>query len=860
MTQRTLRHALRAALVCVAIPAALAPAAASASTFTVDDDSAQCPSAAFRSIQAAVDQAAPWDTIIVCDGIYEEQSTPASGTGSPSATGSLNGLTITKPLTIKGTGASKVTIRPRSSLTTLAGTAPYLRDGGGNVVTISRQSRDATDINTMFVDISGVTIDAPTTYAEAGVAFFNANGAIRNSVVGPLLRATDSVELAARPHGWGVVMTNHFQGAEAGPHREVSIENSLVTGYQSGGILFDDSRGPDGDPTTLQRSGIVQYGYVRNSTVQGSGDSTLIPQTGIEYHSGQRGAVIGTRISDNDFTPDPRRSVGLLLTDADTGVDPSNPSERAFRLDYSSFTGNGYGMFNANAANTDVRLGAPAFTLPIVSGTTESYWGCSVGPIVGGASANVLVRGSPQFCNGMSGNDANSQPSIEYQLFRASAPPLATAPGTTVDNAPTAVLAEPADGKIIAGQPFEPTVSATDDFGVRSVELSLDGRTLGTVSTAPYEFVGGGFTPAFEEIGESHTFVASVTDSAGQTTVETVVATVVAPADYVAAAVDTTLLDAGSVTLGSTVDRTITVTNTGRYALTLRSLDLSGTGFSTVAGSGACTPGGTVAPGALCTITLRFAPTVEGAAAGTLSIPYTALGGGDPLVVALTGAGVAPEVRPPDTRPPVATVPVSTAAPKVTGSARVGSRLTCQPGGWSGAPTSYAYQWLRGGTPIAGATSATYTVLDADVLTAISCRVVAANAAGASAAATSTTVTASFTTITTKTTVAKQAGASIVTFMKAPKVSRRGVVTFAKVLYLGTGTGTIRATGTLKVGRAKFTLRITRKVARGKMATLSVRLSAKARRALKGKSGKLTLKVASRGGKSGSTSYTSTVK
>ncbi|HST39360.1 MAG TPA: hypothetical protein VLK58_07615, partial [Conexibacter sp.] len=383
MTQRTLRRALRAAAVCAVLPA-LTPAAASASTFTVDDDKAQCPSAPFTSIQAAVDQAAPWDTIIVCDGLYEEQSTPASGTGSPSQAGSVNGLTITKPLTIKGTGAAKVTIAPSRAIVgaTLAGSAPYLRDGGGNVVTISKQSRDVTDMNTMFVDISGVTITSGDYYAEAGVAFFNTSGAIRNSVVGPLLRAVDGTELAARPHGWGVVVTNHYQGAEAGPRREISIENSLVTGYQSGGVLFDDARGADGAPETLQRSGIVSYGFIRGSTIRGSGASELIPQTGVQYHAGQRGGVFNSSIADNYFRSDQRRSVGLLLTDAETGVDPANPAQRALRVESSSITGNGYGVFNADAANSAVRLGAPISFRAAVTATTESYFGCAA-PIVG---------------------------------------------------------------------------------------------------------------------------------------------------------------------------------------------------------------------------------------------------------------------------------------------------------------------------------------------------------------------------------------------------------------------------------------------------------------------------------------------
>ena len=47
------------AVVAAAFIAALAPTSAYASTWTVDDDKADCPNAAFTSIQAAVNQAAP---------------------------------------------------------------------------------------------------------------------------------------------------------------------------------------------------------------------------------------------------------------------------------------------------------------------------------------------------------------------------------------------------------------------------------------------------------------------------------------------------------------------------------------------------------------------------------------------------------------------------------------------------------------------------------------------------------------------------------------------------------------------------------------------------------------------------------
>src|SRR3954463_16547982 len=100
------------AVVAAAVIAAIAPSTAFASTWTVDDDKADCPNARFTSIQAAGDPGAPWDRVVLCAGPYLEQSTPTSGNNSPSQAGSKNGLTITKPLTLKGAGANKVTIKP----------------------------------------------------------------------------------------------------------------------------------------------------------------------------------------------------------------------------------------------------------------------------------------------------------------------------------------------------------------------------------------------------------------------------------------------------------------------------------------------------------------------------------------------------------------------------------------------------------------------------------------------------------------------------------------------------------------------------------------------------------------------------
>ena len=57
---------------------------------------------------------------------------------------------------------------------------------------------------------------------------------------------------------------------------------------------------------------------------------------------------------------------------------------------------------------------------------------------------------------------------------------------------------------------------------------------------------------------------------------------------------------------------------------------------------------------------------------------------------------------------------LSASAPRIAGAARVGATLTAVPGKWTPASVDLTYQWLRSGSPIPGATSATYDVVHAD--------------------------------------------------------------------------------------------------------------------------------------------------
>jgi len=467
-------------------------------TWTVDDDKKQCPNAQFTSIQAAVDAASPWDTIVVCPGVYQESSAPFNSKASPAEANSMNGLTINKPLKIKGAGADKVTIEPVQPRTTLAGDQPYLRDGGGNVITVSRQSLGSTDTSEMFVDISGVTVTSGNVWAEAGIAYFGAAGRISDSVIGPMKVATTPQELADHPHGWGVIKTGVVEGASPGTvSSQLTVTDSVVTGYQSGGILFDGARGTDGSPDNTVRTGIKNQGYVTSSVVQGTPNS-LYPQVGIKYTSGVTGFVQDTRVTGNYYQPDPAKSYGILLTDAGT----DNPGGLTASGDI--ITGNGMAAYNANADNSAVREGEPF----AVSG---SYLGK-------GDLASVI-----------SGPDSAGAATVTVSkvLPLAALNKVPTSEGQVADLPPTAQVADPGSGTVLhVGTPVSPLVRGTDDFAVQSAVLLVNGREVGMSTIAPYLF---SWTPTAADAGHVVMLQARVTDSSGHTTLSAPVFYKVAP-------------------------------------------------------------------------------------------------------------------------------------------------------------------------------------------------------------------------------------------------------------------------------------------------------------------------------------------
>ena len=91
---------------------------------------------------------------------------------------------------------------------------------------------------------------------------------------------------------------------------------------------------------------------------------------------------------------------------------------------------------------------------------------------------------------------------------------------------------------------------------------------------------------------------------------------------------------------------------------------------------------------------------------------------------------------------PEPVAPVATVKPSITGLPAAGSALTATPGAWDVSGLGFAYQWLRDGTAISGATTSTYKVASGDAGKSLSVRVTASKTGLPDGTATSAAVKA----------------------------------------------------------------------------------------------------------------------
>ncbi|WP_066041711.1 cell wall-binding repeat-containing protein [Herbiconiux solani] len=135
-----------------------------------------------------------------------------------------------------------------------------------------------------------------------------------------------------------------------------------------------------------------------------------------------------------------------------------------------------------------------------------------------------------------------------------------------------------------------------------------------------------------------------------------------------------------------------------------------------------------------------------------------------------------------DSNPPAPVGQLTPGTPTISGTPRVGSVLTADPGAWGPGEVSLSYQWNAGGQALAGATGSTYLPDQTTVGRPITVTITGSRSGYASASRTSAATTA----VTTPFTVDRVAGPD--RYSGAVALSVSGYPDGAPVVYVATGT------------------------------------------------------------------------
>jgi len=259
---------------CFAIGPALAQDAKKEPNILVDDDKVQCPTAAYTSIQAAVNAAQSGNVIRVCAGTYQEQ------------------VVIDKSLTLEADNG--VIVIPSDVVANSTGSS-----GSPIAAIILVRNAENVDLDGFIVDGSanGLTGCGPT---FIGILYQDASGTIEHNAVRRVRLAPD---LPGCQSGNAIDVES-----SSGGQSSVTIADNSVDGYQKNGITANEPG------TTVQ---------VTENAVTGIGPTTGAAQNGIQIGFGAKGHVTNNSVADNVYSPCesaancPSNAAGILIFQSD---------------------------------------------------------------------------------------------------------------------------------------------------------------------------------------------------------------------------------------------------------------------------------------------------------------------------------------------------------------------------------------------------------------------------------------------------------------------------------------------------------------------------------------------------------------
>ncbi len=245
---------------------ALSSQALAAGTIRVDDDRAQCPTAAFTSIQAAVTAATPNTRIEVCPGLYQEQ--------------------VTVPA-----GKNNIDLVSQRRLQAVIKAPPLLLAEPGDIVHVD----GARNVVVRDFKITGPLPDTAFCSLElrAGVKVDGGGSAaiLRNHITE--IRSTTAA-LRGCQNGIGIAV-----GDALGSPGEAAVIGNRVDLYQKGGILVD---------------GAGSQALVDSNTVTDPGATEITAPNGIQVSDAADALVTRNAVSRNVYDLAPASSgTGILL-------------------------------------------------------------------------------------------------------------------------------------------------------------------------------------------------------------------------------------------------------------------------------------------------------------------------------------------------------------------------------------------------------------------------------------------------------------------------------------------------------------------------------------------------------------------
>jgi parallel beta-helix repeat protein len=256
----------------------LSSAAASSSgdgpnMWIVDDNMADCPNAAFTSIQAAVTAAGPGDQVKVCPGTYPEQ-------------------------VVIGPGKDDLGLFSQVPLAAVI-QAPLVMAIPKSIVLVNQ----AQDVTIRHFTITGPWVEAGCTnppVAHTGVRVIGGGSALIEHNHITRIRDANPAHFGCQD-GLGILVGRRAEGQVG----TAWIRHNRIDLYQKGGIVVDNEG---------------SFAEIRQNEIVGEGPTALNAQNGIQISRGADAEIHYNRVSRNIYTPPSDDATGILLFDLNGGV------------------------------------------------------------------------------------------------------------------------------------------------------------------------------------------------------------------------------------------------------------------------------------------------------------------------------------------------------------------------------------------------------------------------------------------------------------------------------------------------------------------------------------------------------------